>query len=199
MSSTNRGAHRVTNDRYITPASAIDSLLDVLSIPLDTSFIEPCKATGAIFDRVDCAIKRYTEIDEGADYLTNYFNGYDLIITNPPFTLALEFLQKSLREADSVFYLLRLNFLGSAKRKAFWNANRPTHTLVLSQRPCFVWVCQGDKKRKIKSCGAAYHPGTTTVCECGCKVKAQTDSIEYAWFGWDRAGFCKLPSGVHVL
>lgn len=198
MSSTNRGAHRVTNDRYITPASAIDSLLDVLDLSACRSFGEPCKGDGAIYNAVPLPVKRWAEIEDGIDYFQTCFNT-DIIITNPPFSMALEFLQKSLREADSVFYLLRLNFLGSAKRKAFWNANRPTHTLVLSQRPCFVWVCQGDKKRKIKSCGAAYHPGTTTVCECGCKVKAQTDSIEYAWFGWDRAGFCKLPSGVHVL
>lgn len=30
-------------------------------------------------------------------------------------------------------------------------------------------------------------------------VAAQTDSIEYAWFAWDRAGMVMLPAGVHVL
>ncbi len=191
MSSTNRGAIRVTNDKYITPAQAIDSLLDTLQIPHYCTFMEPCKGDGAIFNRVDCAVKLYAEIDEGKDYLALPSDDYDLIITNPPFSLAIEFLEKSLSEADSVFYLLRLNFLGSQKRKAFWNANPPTHVLVLSDRPCFVWVC--------KTCKAAYHPGSTTICECGGKVRAQTDSIEYAWFGWDRAGFCGLSEGVHVL
>ncbi len=191
MSSTNRGAIRVTNDKYITPAPAIDSLLDVLSIDYLSLFVEPCRGDGAIYDRVPVFNKRHAEIDEGIDYLITPFNHAQLIITNPPFSLALEFLQKSLTEADSVFYLLRLNFLGSKKRKPFWNANRPTHTLVLSDRPCFVWVC--------KDCKAAYHPGSTTVCECGGKVRAQTDSIEYAWFGWDRTGYCGLSQGVHVL
>lgn len=191
MSSTNRGAQRVTNDRYITPSPAIDSLLSVLDLVRCKSFLEPCRGDGAIYDRVPCDIKWYTEIEEGKDYFATPFANFDLIITNPPFSHALEFLQKSLTEAGSVFYLLRLNFLGSATRKPFWTANPPSHVLVLSQRPCFVWVC--------KQCKAAYHPGTVDECECGGKVRAQTDSIEYAWFGWDRAGFCKLPKGVHVL
>lgn len=191
MSSTNRGAQRVSNDRYITPAPAIDSLLNVLDLSECRSFGEPCKGDGAIYDRVPCFNKRYAEIDEGINYLATSFPQTDLIITNLPFSLALEFLQKSLSEADSVFYLLRLNFLGSGIRKPFWNANPPSHVMVLSKRPCFVWVC--------KACKAAYHPATTTVCECGGAVRAQTDSIEYAWFGWDRLGMCTLPAGVHVL
>ena len=192
MSSTNRGAARITNDKYVTPAPAIDSLLDVLDIPRHDSFLEPCRGDGAILDRVECEIKWYTEIDEGKDYLTTQFGNFDLIITNPPFSLAIEFLEKSLSEAKSVFYLLRLNFLGSQRRKPFWDANPPSHVMVLSQRPCFVWIC--------KDCKYPYKPEFTRTChECGGKVRAQTDSIEYAWFGWDRGNICKLPKGVHVL
>lgn len=61
----------------------------------------------------------------------------DLIITNPPFSLALAFLQKSLGEARTVISLLRLNFLGSQKRRAFWQEDRPSHVLVLAERPSF--------------------------------------------------------------
>ena len=181
MSSTNRGTSRITNDNYPTPAPAIDALLGVLSIPDWAVFHEPCRGTGAIYDRIQCAHKSYCEIDEGIDYLsyaalwpyaittTNLSRiSYNLIVTNPPFSLAMEFLQKSLTEADTVIYLLRLNFLGSQKRRPFWRANRPTHVLVLSSQPCFT----GDGK---------------------------TDSIEYAWFCWDRGGFVGLEPGVHVL
>ncbi len=146
MSSTNRGQNRVGNDLYPTPAAPINALLNVMSIPWRTSFHEPCKALGAIYDRIHVAEKSYCEITEGFDYLAHHTPcppyPYNLIITNPPFSSALEFLQKSLQEADTVVYLLRLNFLGSQERRSFWQANRPTHVLALSQRPCFVWVCK---------------------------------------------------------
>ena len=196
MSSTNRGANRVENDKYNTPALTINSLLDVLRIEPYYTFLEPCRSTGTIYNALHLPTRQklWAEIDYGIDYLVTPYPHSDLIITNPPFSLALEFLRKSLTEADSVWYLLRLNFLGSQKRKAFWNANPPTHVLVLSERPCFVWVCQN------RACKAMYEPGTTTICEACCgKVRAQTDSIEYAWFGWDRIGVCGLTEGVHVL
>lgn len=169
MSSTNRGADRKAQDFYPTPAPSITSLLNVMDIPPSTVFHEPCRGTYAIYDRVECQSKSSCEITEGKDYLSHVaLWPYNLIITNPPFSLALEFLQKSLQEADTVIYLLRLNFLGSQKRRAFWQANRPSHVLVLANRPCFT----GDGK---------------------------TDSIEYAWFCWDRGGFVTLEPGVHVL
>lgn len=62
----------------------------------------------------------------------------DLIVTNPPFSLSMEFLTKSLSEAQTVVYLLRLNYLGSAERKTFWKQNQPTHLYVLSNRPSFT-------------------------------------------------------------
>jgi hypothetical protein len=48
------------------------------------------------------------------------------------------FLQKSLSEADTVVYLLRLNFLGTVRRKPFWDAYLPTHLFAITPRPRFV-------------------------------------------------------------
>lgn len=62
---------------------------------------------------------------------------YDCIITNPPYSLAEEFLRKSLEIAPVVCFLLRLNFLGSQKRAAFLSKN-PPDVYVLSERPSFV-------------------------------------------------------------
>jgi hypothetical protein len=139
MSSTNRGAIRNPNDLYITPDYTVDSLLPVLDLDKlnRSTFCEPCRATGAIYDRVEAATKIHAEISEGIDYLTTPFIAH-VIITNPPFSLALEFLQKSLLEAQTVIYLLRLNFLGSQARRNFWQQNRPSHVLVLSKRPSFT-------------------------------------------------------------
>ena len=162
-------AKRIELDKYYTPDSAIDSLLGVLNMEHCLSFLEPCVGSAAIYDKIDCTVKCWAEIDTGVDYLTTSFDKVDLIVTNPPFSHALPFLQKSLAEAHSVFYLLRLNFLGSQKRRSFWNQHKPTHVLVLSQRPCFAWIC--------RMCGSMYRPQTATTCSCGVTVKAQTDSI----------------------
>jgi len=200
VSSTNRGASRNENDLYPTPAAPIDALLSVLDIPASTVFHEPCRGTGAIYDRIRCDSKSYCEIGEGIDYLKySVPYPYDLIITNPPFSLALEFLEKSLREADTVIYLLRLNFLASRKRRAFWRANRPSHVLALAERPCFAWPCTG-KGYHATGCGASYLPESTHVCsKCGGKVASGTDSIDYAWFCWDRGGYVTVEPGGHVL
>lgn len=48
---------------------------------------------------------------------------YDVIITNPPFYLAQEIIEKSLNDVKDggyVVMLLRLNFLGSNTRFPFW-------------------------------------------------------------------------------
>jgi len=50
MSSTNRGAKRAANDLYPTPAAPISALLSALDIPLDITFLEPCRGNGAIYD-----------------------------------------------------------------------------------------------------------------------------------------------------
>ena len=171
MSSTNRGAKREINDKYITPNYTVDSLRSVVDLKLMEclTFCEPCRATGAIYYRFPAHVKHHAELNEGFDYLTTPFDDIDVIITNPPFSLALPFLQKSLSEASTVIYLLRLNFLGSELRRPFCQteSNRPSHVLALSKRPKFT--SQGS------------------------------DSCEYGWFCWDRLGIVNLVPGVHVL
>jgi len=138
MSAINRGSDRRPNDFYQTPLYTIKSLFNVLNFENINSFLEPCKGTGNIYNNVDVPNKDYFEILENKDYLKNEADHYDLIITNPPFTYAKEFLEKSLKEADSVWYLLRLNFLESKDRAEWWKDKLPTHLLTLSARPSFT-------------------------------------------------------------
>ncbi|WP_373069854.1 hypothetical protein [Sulfurimonas sp.] len=165
MSSTNRGAVRNAHDFYATPQEPIELLLNELDLSKVSSFCEPCRGDNAILkhfagvDRLD-----YAEIREGINYLEKDYEA-DLIVTNPPFSEALEFLEKSLNEAKTVVYLLRLNFLGSQKRKQFWNDNPPSHIFVLSKRPSFTgkgtdsteyaWFCW-DKSEVIKRDSGVY-------------------------------------------
>jgi hypothetical protein len=75
---------------------------------------------------------------------------------NPPFRLAIEFIEACLKLAPVVACLLRLNFLGSDERNEFFRKNAPS-VFVIPNRVSFI-------SPEIK-------PGSV-------------DSIEYAWMVW---------------
>jgi hypothetical protein len=161
---------RIEYDAYLTPNDTSKQFIELLDIGKVTSFLEPCRGEGSIYDKINCSIKTYCEIREDIpkDYLTKKYGRFDLIVTNPPFSLAQEFLLKSLSEADCVCYLMRLNFLGSQKRKALWESiGVPDKLIVLSKRPSFTGK--------------------------------GTDSIEYAWFCWDKVDIVRKNRGLSIL
>jgi 23S rRNA A1618 N6-methylase RlmF len=185
MSSKNRLTGSLPQDKYYTPRWCIQLLIDRIDFSKVNSFLEPCNGDGRISKEVEIAIRKVhnntilldaCEIDYGVDYLTyDIHTGiisvnklYDLIITNPPFSKSIEFLTKSLKEASTVCYLQRLNWLGSQERKEFWNNNTPDKIFVLSKRPQFM-----------KEMG----------------LKSGSDSTEYAWFIWDKLG---IVNGKHI-
>ena len=137
MSSTNRGAIRKPMDFYATPSASFLPLIPFL--PTNVFFWEP--ACGD-----DRLVKMLMETGRkaGGDDLSN---GYDFlkddsrrefILTNPPFSLAQEFCDHAIKHSREVMMLLRLNFLGSQKRKDWWQKNEPNALFVLSKRPDFT-------------------------------------------------------------
>lgn len=137
MSSTNRGAVRKTNDSYCTPAAAFLPFLPHLQPGV--RFWEPACGDRRLINW----LREAGHEAEGNDLQ----NGYDFledrrihgcIITNPPFSLALEFCEHALCHAPEVIMLLRLNFLGSQKRYDWWRQNEPSAIYVLSERPDFT-------------------------------------------------------------
>lgn len=181
MSSTNRGGQRSPADTYPTPAYAVRRLIEEFEstdvFKKAGVFCEPCSGEGAIVDVVESYYpgrKWYaTDIrEEALRYLaerhpnveTRCVSAIDqfpaewedpkVIITNPPFRIAEEVLNRLLRDhanAD-IFLLLRVNFVGSVRRQPFMEAY-PPDMYVLPNRPSFLG-------------------------------EGQTDSIEYAWFHW---------------
>ncbi|MGY3887206.1 DNA methyltransferase [Aeromonas aquatica] len=117
--------------------------------------------------------KDWCELRQGVDYLEADLGCgvYDLIVTNPPFSLTEAFIRKSLKELKpdgTLIYLQRVNFLGTAKRVPFWaEVGFPDKTPVLVPRPRFV--------------------------------RGGTDSCEYCWYIWDRGGRVNLPPGLSHL
>jgi hypothetical protein len=85
----------------------------------------------------------------------------EIIIGNPPFTLALDFIKKALEDVEYggyVIMLCRLNYFGAQYRKKFWDKYMPLYVYVHSKRMSF----SDDGK---------------------------TDSNEYAHFVWQKGNY----------
>lgn len=164
---------RKSYDFYPTPDYVVKNFLEKVNFQKVNSFLEPCRGNGVIYNKVKCSIKKYCEIRQKKrrqDYLKIPFQSkFDLIVTNPPFSIADKFLMKSIKESDCVCYLLRLNYLGSIKRaNGLWKkVGMPNKLFVLSKRPSFTGK--------------------------------GTDSTEYAWFCWDKSNIIKANEGIHLI
>jgi hypothetical protein len=193
MSSTNRGYDRHKSDYYATPIEDIklflkefcrvyDQIIDLdkFTFTKPLNILDPCAGNLAYSDAIkNYDFPDYKEIntidirdDSAALIQANYLTWvpdkkYDLIISNPPFYLALDFIKKALQDVQDgglVIMLLRLNFLGSQERLPFWKENMANAAFIHSKRMKFIKGKSGD-------------------------------SCEYAHFVWQKGnpvGFCKL-------
>lgn len=202
MSSTNRGYNRHKVDYYVTPEQPVRTFLSefMKDEGFDKDYIykwnilDPCAGgdenhdmtypsalfwAGANYDKVTTMDIR---ADSGArfaeaNYLEIPTNNYDMIISNPPFSLAQEFIEKALEEVKEggyVIFLLRLNFFGSDKRKKLFEKHMPKYCYVHSKRINFI----DDKTKEM-----LIQKGIITEKE---SKRLGTDSIEYAHFVWQK-------------
>lgn len=165
MSSTKRGTKRNTFDTYLTPPWIVRRLLEVYTPP-GLHWFDPCAGEGAIIRTVQqgvpnvrwtaneirstCHPKLLSVLPEAqvvtGDFLqfeSKHFYPlllpelrFDVILTNPPFLYAQEFIELSCQWAKTVAMLLRLNFLGSLKRNAWLKEHTPD-IYVIPDRPSF--------------------------------------------------------------
>ena len=118
FSANNATGKRKKSDFYETPYTLTRKFLDVEYFNKNSTVCEPACGGGAI-TRV---LKEYWEDDKVTAYdkETNFlwdFNDYNYIITNPPFSLAFEFICKAKQLAKSKFaLLLPLSYLHGKKR-----------------------------------------------------------------------------------
>ena len=162
MSSTNRGGNVVSPDYYVTPIEPIRTFLRELVK------LEPHVLTGRVLDSAaggdqvrpmsypealkSLGVKdsQITTVDMRSDSRAQVKSDYlkwvpekefDLVISNPPFCLAREFIEKGWKDCVDrgfVIMLLRLNFFGSQKRQSFWQGNMPKYSFVHSNRMSFT-------------------------------------------------------------
>ena len=138
------GQDRAEHDFYATPPEAVKYLLNVEKF--DTNIWECASGKNHIADvlkeygynvRTSDIVKR-TPTTEQMDFLSckeKKWNGD--VITNPPFTLAKEFVEKSLSlvgDGKKVAMFLRLQFLDSLKRYELFKNCPPKRVHVFSRR-----------------------------------------------------------------
>lgn len=142
---------RRKHDAYYTPGWAVDRLLDAINIDHRASILEPCCGGCAISDRLSQRVLSpilTNDIDPACramthyDYLTRPFSS-QWTVTNPPFSLAFQFLLKALRESSiGVAMLLRLSFLEPTEVRGEWLAHNPPNLTLVTPRISFT----GDGK-----------------------------------------------------
>lgn len=137
MSRQIAGVRLNNTDFYPTPSWCYTNLN--IDWSLFTSAHEPCAGDHRIvkFLTSKGINTTHTEILEGTNFL-QWTGTTDLIISNPPFSLAQEFIGYAIPRANTTIMLLRLNFLASIKRYDWWKNHSPTSLYVLSKRPSFT-------------------------------------------------------------
>ncbi len=177
---------RVEYDFYATNPKAVQMLFDSFKEIdlLSSKVLEPsagqghiCKALKELgVESLDCV----DIVDRGLDNVIctdflewNTNKKYDFIITNPPFSLAQEFIEKSfelLEPYGFIVMFLKIQFLEGAKRKEFFELHPPKYVYVFRSRMA-TW----NNGQELDPNGKRW---ATTMC--------------HAWFIWQR-GFKGEP------
>ena len=118
FSANNSSGKRKKSDFYETPYTLTRKFLEVEEFNKELSVCEPACGDGAIVKVLEeywqkDIIRSY---DREVNFLWDY-DDYDYIITNPPFSLAFEFIQRAKQRARHKFaFLLPLSYLHGKKR-----------------------------------------------------------------------------------
>ena len=178
LAGKSQSRERVDNDYYATNPKALDMLFD--AEPFGSgSYLEPCAGEGHLSKRIielrpDATVDSIDIEDRGldgvivADFLEyNTNKRYDYLITNPPYSLGKEFVEKGLtllKDNGKMAMFMKIQFLEGEKRKELYKQNPPKYVYVFTKRMgTFRNGSKVDEKGK---------PWATTVC--------------YAWFVWEK-------------
>ncbi len=112
---------RKKNDEWYTPDYVVKLIVnDLLDNNIKKIFC-PADKKDSAFVRVlsDFFEVGYSHIDNGFDFLdydNDFFKDYDLILTNPPFSLKNEFIDKAIKIGKPWLFLLPISVFDSKKR-----------------------------------------------------------------------------------
>jgi hypothetical protein len=165
------------DDLYETPPEATQALLRAEKLP--QHLWEPAAGRGAIVNVLRAAghtVLASDLVDYGdpthfprRDFLMERKapDGCEMIITNPPYKLATEFIEHALELCPKVVMLLRLGFLESERRRPILDCGRLARVHVFRNRLPLMHRGGRDGEYSRTS-------------------KNGSSAIAFAWFVWDR-------------
>lgn len=136
---------REKHDYYATPEIATNLFLNHHDLSNFTTFLEPACGEGhlakVLAERFPHAEIKSTDLIDrgfgigGIDFITGDFEQVEVVITNPPFKLAKEFVEKSLKVATKqVVMFAKLQFLETEARAKLFKDTQLKYVYVHSKR-----------------------------------------------------------------
>lgn len=163
MSLVGTSEGRPDHDFYPTPPEAVHALLSVEDFPGliwepacgDGAISKVLEETGHTVYSTDLIDRGYGSAGPEYDFLTYEYKS-DHIITNPPFTLAEEFVRRGLAQTSGkVAILCKLQFLEGAKRKAMFESVPLKAVYVFSKR--LSMTRNGEKMKNSGMIAFSWH------------------------------------------
>lgn len=175
-------------DAYFSPYEALWPLID-LEPNMPQRIWEPAAGNGVVvralrqegFKVIASDIAdyhtRYLGIQTGINYLEAVMpEGVKGIVTNPPYGLARDFIEKADKEVGYHAWLLRTNFLESERRFHMFKSNPPARILISSARlPMMHRLGYDGPKNNSNTCFSWFIWDDTVPM----KDRGKTD-----WFYW---------------
>jgi hypothetical protein len=175
---------RVENDFYATDPKALDMLFASEHFGAG-DYLEPCAGQGHLSKRIkqvipDAKVDSIDIVNRGLDgvivgdfleYETE--KRYDYLITNPPYSLGKEFVEKGLtllKDGGKMAMFLKIQFLEGEKRRELYKENPPKYIYVFTKR-----MATFNNGSEVDENGKRW---ATTMC--------------HAWFVWEK-GFTGEP------
>lgn len=131
---------RSQSDFYPTPWEATVALLQYLQIQKGSVVWEPACGQGHMTKvlRENGYNVVESDIQTGTDFITCEAKKCDWIITNPPFSLAEEFIRRAYKLNIPFAFLLKSQYWNAQKRGALFRDCQPTHILPCAWRVDFT-------------------------------------------------------------
>lgn len=183
-SNTNRKEKSSSNDLYSTPIEALYAIWPYLSVDLKHkdchTILEPCSGMNGISNYMQdfgWDLEVFTNEMfpvEGCYYHTtedflseeNTIGTYDLIVTNPPYVKAKEFILKGFEHAPIQWHFLRLAFLeGQSRFMDLFSLGKLSDVYVFTYR---------------------------VSCKKGVEQEETANSVSYCWYRFDK-NYCGQP------
>lgn len=139
---------RVEDDYYATNPQDTQAFMDLIKSEYNLegkSALEPAAGGGHISEVLkqngmkvtsrDLVNRGYYDSESGIDFLSDKEKeNFDFVITNPPFSIAKQFIDKSLEVSDLVFIFAKLQFLEGKARKKWFSSIPLKYVYVYSYR-----------------------------------------------------------------